>query len=49
VQFDERRRQDSLDQAKAALGDEEVRQAYARGLMLTFDQVIDLAPARTPR
>jgi predicted ATPase/class 3 adenylate cyclase len=41
--FDARRRQESLDQARAALGDEPLQQAYAYGRALSFDQAIDLA------
>ena len=41
--FDARRRQESLDQARAALGDEQLQQAYAHGMALSFDQVIELA------
>jgi hypothetical protein len=36
-------RQQSLDQAVAALGDEQFQRAYARGMALSFDQSIDLA------
>jgi predicted ATPase len=38
-----RYRQESLDQARAALGDEQCQRAYARGMALSFDQAIDLA------
>jgi hypothetical protein len=41
--FDARRRQESLDQARAALGDKQLHQAYTRGKALSFDQAIDLA------
>jgi predicted ATPase len=41
--FDERRRQESLDQARQALGGEQLQQAYTRGMTLRFDQAIDLA------
>ena len=41
--FDARRRQEGLDQARAALGDKQLQQAYARGKALSFDQAIDLA------
>ncbi|HEY2687007.1 MAG TPA: hypothetical protein VGJ50_01120, partial [Streptosporangiaceae bacterium] len=41
--FDARRRQESLDQARQALGDEQFQQAYTRGMALSFDQAIDLA------
>jgi hypothetical protein len=36
-------RQDSLSQARTALGEEQARRAYARGMALSLDQVIDLA------
>jgi predicted ATPase/transcriptional regulator with XRE-family HTH domain len=36
-------RQESLNQASAALGDEQFQRAYARGMGLSFDQAIDLA------
>jgi predicted ATPase/transcriptional regulator with XRE-family HTH domain len=39
-------RQESLDQADAALGDEQFQQAYTRGMTLSFDQAIDLALGR---
>jgi hypothetical protein len=38
-----RYRQESLDQAGAALGDEQFQRAYARGMALSFDQAISLA------
>jgi predicted ATPase/class 3 adenylate cyclase len=38
-----RDRQESLDQAGAALGDDQFQQAYARGMALSFGQAIDLA------
>jgi hypothetical protein len=38
-----RYRQESLDQADAALGNEQLHRAYARGTALSFDQAIDLA------
>ena len=41
--FDARHRQESLDQAGAALGDEQFQQAYARGIALSFDQTISFA------
>jgi hypothetical protein len=41
--FDARFCQESLDQARAALGDEQLQQAYARGKALSFDQAIGLA------
>ena len=41
--FDVRRRQESLDQVRQALGSERCHQAYARGVALSFDQSVDLA------
>jgi hypothetical protein len=41
--LDDRHRQESLGQARAAVGDEQVQRAYARGMTLSLDQVIDLA------
>jgi tetratricopeptide (TPR) repeat protein len=41
--LDDRDRQESLGQARAAVGDEQVQRAYARGMALRLDQVIDLA------
>jgi predicted ATPase/DNA-binding XRE family transcriptional regulator len=41
--FDARRRQENLDHARAALGDQQLQQAYARGKALSLDQAIDLA------
>jgi len=41
--LDDRYRQESLGQARAAIGDEELQRAYARGLALSLDQVIELA------
>ena len=41
-------RQESLDQAGAALGDEQFRRAYVRGMTLSFDQAIDLALDEIP-
>jgi len=38
-----RDRQESLDQATAALGDEQFQQAYTRGKALSFDQATGLA------
>ena len=35
-------RQESLDQAGVALGDEQFQRAYARGMALSFDQAISL-------
>ena len=39
----DRYRQEGLDQARGALGDEQFQRAYARGMTLSFDQAIDLA------
>jgi tetratricopeptide (TPR) repeat protein len=36
-------RQESLDQIAAALGDEQLTQAYTQGTVLSFDDAIDLA------
>jgi hypothetical protein len=44
---DERHREETLDQARAALGAEQVQQAHAHGMALSFDDAIDLALART--
>jgi tetratricopeptide (TPR) repeat protein len=41
--FQERLRQESLDQVRRALGGEQLQRAYARGMALSFDQAIDLA------
>jgi predicted ATPase/Tfp pilus assembly protein PilF len=41
--LDDRNRQESLDRARAAAGDAQVQRAYARGVALSLDQVIDLA------
>ena len=41
-------RQESLDQAGAALGDEQFQRAYARGMTLSFDQAIDLSLEGAP-
>jgi predicted ATPase/class 3 adenylate cyclase len=46
--FDARYRQESLDQAGAALGDEQFQRAYARGTALSFDQTISLALDEIP-
>jgi len=35
-------RQESLDQARRALGDQQLQRAYAHGMALSFDQAIDL-------
>jgi hypothetical protein len=39
--FDTRHRQESLDQARQALGGEQFQQAYARGMTFSFEQGID--------
>jgi predicted ATPase/class 3 adenylate cyclase len=41
--FDAHRRQDSLDQITAALGDEQFKHAYHQGTALSLDHAIDLA------
>jgi hypothetical protein len=41
-----RDRRDSLDQARAHLGDEPVERAYAQGMALSVDQALDLALRR---
>jgi predicted ATPase/DNA-binding XRE family transcriptional regulator len=41
--LDDRYRQESLGQARAALGDEQAQQAHACGMALSLDQAIDLA------
>jgi predicted ATPase/class 3 adenylate cyclase len=46
--LDARDRQESLDQAGAALGDEQFQRAYARGITLSFDQAISLALDEIP-
>ncbi|MGO8958288.1 MAG: hypothetical protein ACLQFR_13090 [Streptosporangiaceae bacterium] len=46
--FDEHRRQANLDQARTALGDQQLQQAYAEGVALTLDQAIDLAVQWAP-
>ena len=43
-----RAREESLDRIGAALGDEQVQQAYAYGMALSFDQAIDLALQPAP-
>jgi predicted ATPase/class 3 adenylate cyclase/Tfp pilus assembly protein PilF len=45
---DARYRQESLDQIRAALGDEQLQDAYAQGMTLSFDEAIDLALRREP-
>ena len=46
--FDARRRQESLGQARQALGDKQLQQACTRGMTLSFDQAIDLALGGSP-
>jgi hypothetical protein len=46
--FDARYRQESLDHARAALGDEQFQRAYARGMALGSDQIISLALDEIP-
>ena len=41
--LDDRYRQASLGQARAAVGDEQAQRAYARGMALSLDQVIHVA------
>jgi hypothetical protein len=45
--FEARSRQDSLAQARARLGDEQLERAYARGIELSLDQALDLALRRS--
>jgi hypothetical protein len=40
---DTRDRRDSLDQARAHLGDEQLERAYAQGMALSLDKALDLA------
>ena len=44
--LDDRYRQASLGQARAAVGDEQAQRAYARGMALSLDQVIHVALGR---
>ncbi len=41
--LDARDRQDSLDQARAHLGDEQLERAYAQGMALSLEKALDLA------
>jgi len=41
-----RHRQDSLAQARARLGEEQLQRAYAQGMALSLDQALDLALRR---
>ena len=48
-EFPARDRRDSLDQARAHLGDEQLERAYARGMALSLEKALDLAmPKRGP-
>jgi predicted ATPase/class 3 adenylate cyclase len=42
-EFDARCRQDSLDQARAHLGDEQLERAYAQGMTLSLEKALDMA------
>ncbi len=42
-EFDARYRQDSLDQARAHLGDEQLERAYAQGMALSLEKALDMA------
>ena len=42
-EFDGRYRQDSLARARAGMGDEQLEQAYARGMALSLEEALDLA------
>jgi predicted ATPase/class 3 adenylate cyclase/tetratricopeptide (TPR) repeat protein len=46
-ELDARYRRDSLDQARAYLGDEQLEQAYAQGMALSLDKALDLALSRS--
>jgi len=45
-EFDARYRRDSLDQARAHLGDEQLERAYAQGMALSLEKALDLALRR---
>jgi predicted ATPase/class 3 adenylate cyclase/DNA-binding CsgD family transcriptional regulator len=45
-EFDARYRQDSLEQARAHLGDEQLERAYAQGMALSLEKTLDLALSR---
>jgi hypothetical protein len=47
IDLDARYRQDSLDQAHAHLGDQQLERAYARGMALSPDKALDLALRRS--
>ena len=42
-ELDARDRRDSLDQARAHLGDEQLERAYAQGMALSLEKALDLA------
>jgi DNA-binding CsgD family transcriptional regulator len=42
-EFDARHYQDSLAQARAHMGDEQLERAYARGMALSLEEALDLA------
>jgi DNA-binding CsgD family transcriptional regulator len=42
-EFDLRQRQDSLAQARAHMGDEQLERAYAQGMALSLEKALDLA------
>ena len=44
--FDARHRQDSLAQARACMGDEQLERAYAEGMALSLEEALDLALSR---
>jgi hypothetical protein len=46
-ELEARYRQDSLAQARARLGDEQLARAYAQGMALSLDQALDLALRRS--
>ena len=45
--YEARGRRDSLDQARARLGDEQLERAYAQGMALSLDKAFELALPRT--
>ena len=45
-EFDGRYRQDSLAQARARMGDEQLKRAYAKGMALSLEKSLDLALSR---
>jgi len=45
--YEARGRRDSLDRARAQLGDEQLERAYAQGMALSLDKALDLALSRT--